>query len=83
MLPVFARPEVCPSCYCAQSDAGGVIWFFVSVGVAGEVRLTVATNAASQGGAKIIARPKENIVRPRRVKRPTVKLKTAADTGII
>jgi hypothetical protein len=55
----------------------------VSAGVAGEDRPIVAINAASQESAKIIVRPKENIVRPRRVKRPTVKLKTAAGTAII
>jgi len=60
-----------------------VIWFFVSVGVAGEDRPTVAINAASQESAKIIVNPKENIVKPRRVKRPTVNLKTAVGTAII
>ena len=60
-----------------------MIWFSVSVGVAGEDRPIVAINAASQGGAKIIVKPKENIAGPRRVKRPTVDLKTAAGTAII
>jgi len=54
----------------------------VFVGVAGEDRPTVAKNAESQGGAKIIVRPKENIARPKRAKKTTVKLKTAAGTGI-
>jgi len=60
-----------------------VTWFFVFVGVAFEDRPTVAINAASQESVKIIVRPKENIAKPRRVKRPTVKLKTAAGTAII
>ena len=58
-------------------------WFFVFVGVAGEDRPIVAKNAESQGGAKIIVRPKENIARPKRAKKTTVKLKTAAGTAII
>jgi hypothetical protein len=82
MLPVFARPEACPSCCYVLVDVGGVVFFSMSVGVAGEDRPIVAINAASQESAKIIVRPKENIVRPRRVKRPTVKLKTAAGTAI-
>jgi hypothetical protein len=83
MLPVFASPEACPPCYYAQYNAGGVIWFFVFVGVAGEDRPIVAINAASQESAKIIVRPKESTARPRRVKRPTVNLKTAAGTAKI
>jgi hypothetical protein len=40
----------------------------------------VAINAAGRKNAKTIARRKENIARPKRAKRPTVNLKTAAGT---
>lgn len=59
-----------------------MIWFSVFVGVAGEDRPTVVNIVESKDGAKIIVKPKESIVRPKRGKRPTVNLKTAAGTGI-
>jgi hypothetical protein len=80
MLPVFARPEVCPSCYCVLFDVDGVIFFSMSVGVVGEDRLTAVKNAGLPENVKIIARPKENTARPKRVKETTVKLKTVAGT---
>ncbi len=83
MLPVFARPEACPSCYYVNFNVGGAIWFSGSVGVAGEVRPTVAKNAVYQEGAKTIAKHKENIARPKRAKRPTGKPKTGAGTDTI
>lgn len=80
MLSVFARPEACPPCYCVKFNAGGAIWFFVSVGVAGEDSSTVATNAAWQPSEKNIAKLRENIARVRKAKRLTGKMKTAAGT---
>jgi hypothetical protein len=80
MLPVFARPEACPPCYYVNFGVGGVMWFSGSVGVVGEARPTVAKNAVYQEGAKTTAKPKENIAKPKMAKKPTGRLKTAADT---
>jgi hypothetical protein len=83
MLPVFARPEACPSCYYVLFDAGGVTSFFVSAGAAGVGRRIVATNADQQGCAKATARPKKDTDRQKKAKRPTGKQKTAADIAKI
>ncbi len=83
MLPVFARPEACPSCYYVLFDVGGVIFFSMPVGVVGEDRPTAAKNAGLLENVKIIARQKENIARPKRAKRPTGKPKTAAVTATV
>lgn len=50
-------------------------WYFIYAGVALGGTLTVVMNVVLPANAKIIAKPKENTVRPKRVKRPTDRLK--------
>ena len=83
MLPVFARPEACPSCYSVQFDAAGVICFSMSVDVAGAAKLIAAINADWRECAKTTARRNENTARPKRAKRPTGKQRTAVDIAKI
>jgi hypothetical protein len=52
----------------------------MSVGVVGEDRPIAAKDAGLLENVKIIVKPKENTAKPKRVKKPTVKLKTAAVT---
>ena len=77
---MFASPEACPSCYRFNADADGVMLFSAFAGVAFGARPIVAPPAGCMAGAKVIARPSEGIGRPKRVKKPTVKQKTVADT---
>ena len=79
IIRVVARPEICPFCYYVPIDAGGAICFSVSAGVVGGARLTVAINAAWLQNENSIARRKEDIVRLKKAKKPTVWRKTAAD----
>ena len=58
-------------------------YFSVSVDVAGEARPTAASLAVWQQTVATIVKRKENIAKLKRVKRPTVKLKTAVDTAKI
>jgi len=81
MLSVFARPGACPSCFYVLFDVGGVIFFSMSVGVVGEDRPTAVMNAGLRESEKNIVKPKENIARPKKVKRPIGKLKIAAVTA--
>jgi hypothetical protein len=53
----------------------------MSVEVAGGGRLTAASNAVWQEDATTTVKRKENIARPKREKKPTVKLKTAVGTA--
>jgi hypothetical protein len=57
-----------------------VIFNFAYADVAGRDRPIVVMSAVARQNLKTIARHKENIARAKRAKRPTVKLKTAADT---
>ena len=72
-----------PACYYAQSDAGGVIWIFLSVGAAGEGRHIAVKGAGQQGCAKTTARLKKNIAKPKKAKKPTGRPRTAAGTDKI
>ena len=53
---------------------------FAFVDVAFGARLTVLTSVGSPASEKIIAPPKENIGRPKKAKKTTVKPKTVAVT---
>jgi hypothetical protein len=53
---------------------------FAFVGVAFGARLTVLLSVGSPASAKIIAKPKENIGRPKKAKKTTVRPKTVAVT---
>ena len=57
------------------------MWRFAFVGVAFGARLTVPTSVASPANEKIIAKLKENIGRPKRVKKTTARPKTVVDTA--
>ena len=60
-----------------------MISIFVSAEAVLEDRPIVVMNAVEKQSSKIIAKHKENIVRPKRVKRTTVNLKTVAGTVIL
>jgi len=60
-----------------------VIFNFASAEAAGGDRHIVVMNAVARQNLKTTERHKENIARPKRVKRPIVKLKTAADRAKI
>jgi hypothetical protein len=59
-----------------------VISIFVSAEAVLEDKPIVVMNAVVPESVKTIAKRKENIARPKRAKRTTVKLKTVADTAI-
>lgn len=77
---MFARPEAYPFCYRCNADADGAMLSFVFAGAAFVARPIVAPPAGCMAGAEIIARPSEGTGRPKRVKKPTVRPKTAVDT---
>jgi hypothetical protein len=58
-----------------------VTWYFVFVGVAFGARPTVVTRVSSPANEKIIGRLREDIGRPKKEKKPTVKPKIVADTA--
>jgi hypothetical protein len=60
-----------------------VISIFVSAEAVLEDRPIVVMNAVVRESAKTIAKRKENIAGPKRAKRPTVNLKTVADTAML
>ncbi len=78
---MFARPEACPFCYRFNADADGAMLSFVFAVAAFGARPIVAPPAVCMAGVKIIVRPSEGIGRPKRVKKPTARPKTAVDTG--
>jgi hypothetical protein len=68
------------SCYHFNSNVDGAMSCFAFVGVAFGARLTVLLNVGSPANEKIIAKPKENIGRPKKAKKTTVRPKTVAVT---
>jgi hypothetical protein len=79
---LFARPEACPTCCSFLFNVDGAIFISVSAEAVLEDRPIVVTYAVVRESAKTNAKHKENIARPKRAKKTTVKLKTAAGTVI-
>ena len=50
------------------------------VGTAFEAKPTVVKSAVCMAGTKIIVRPSEDTVKPKKAKKPTARPKTVADT---
>jgi len=71
-----------PKCYSFLFNVDGVIFISVFAEAVLEDRPIVVMNAVVREIAKTIAKHKENIARPKRVKKITVNLKTVADTAI-
>ena len=65
-------------CYCVKFAVVGAASYFVSVGVAGEARVTVVMDVVLPANEKITGRPKGDTVKRLKAKKPTVKPKTAA-----
>jgi len=54
---------------------------FAFAGVVSAARCTVPMSVGSLANEKIIAKPKKNIGRPKKVKKPTVRLKIVVGTA--
>jgi hypothetical protein len=63
-----------------RSAADGANCFSRSVDLAGGVRRTVVKTAAFAGDDKNTERPKGDIAKPKKAKKPTGKTKTGVDT---
>jgi len=76
---LFARPETCPFYFYFKFIVVGAIYLFISVGLAGEDIVTAVICADWQRNDRATVKPKDDIGRPPRVKRITVKPKTVVD----
>ncbi|MFH1993722.1 MAG: hypothetical protein ABIK98_15180 [Pseudomonadota bacterium] len=76
ILRLLASTEACQFCYYVKFVVAGVVLFFMSVGVVGEDRLTAVMNAVLPANAKTTARPKGDIAKLLKAKKPTAKPKT-------
>jgi len=76
---LFARPEAYLFYFYVKFTVVGVILFSISVGLAGEDSVTAVIIADWPRNVKTIVRPKDDIGRPPKAKRLTVKPKIAAD----
>ena len=78
---MFARPETCPFYFYFKFVVVGAILFFISVGLAGEDIVTAVILAGWQPNENSAAKPKDDIAKHPRAKKPTVKPKIAVVTA--
>jgi hypothetical protein len=76
---LFARPEACLFYFYVKFTVVGVILFFICVDLAGEDSVTAVIIADWPRNERAIVRPKDDIGRPPKAKKLTVKPKTAVD----
>ena len=76
---MFAIPEAYPFYFYVKFTVVGVILFSICVGLAGGDSVTVVIIAGWPRNDRVIVRPKDDIGRPPKAKKLTVKPKTAAD----
>ena len=76
---MFARPEACLFYFYVKFDVVGVIYFFLSVDLVGEDSAIAAIIAGWQHNERVIVKLKDDIGRPPKVKRITVKPKIDVD----
>jgi hypothetical protein len=76
---LFARPEAYLFYFYVKFTVVGVILFSIFVGLAGEDSVTAVLIAAWQHNERSIVSGKDDIGKPPRVKRITVKPKTVVD----
>jgi hypothetical protein len=74
---LFARPERCPLYYYFKFDVVGAGVFSMCVGPVGGGRPIAVIHVGLLQNETIIERPSGNIVRASKVKKPTVRPKTA------
>ncbi|MGB2930519.1 MAG: hypothetical protein WBB70_16635 [Desulfobacterales bacterium] len=77
ILRLFASTEACAFDYYVKFVVVGAIWIFMFVGVAGKDRLTAVTNAVLPANEKTTEKPKDDIAKLLKAKKPTAKPKTA------
>jgi len=74
---LFARPEGCPQYYYFKFNVAGAGVFSLCAGVALEGRHTAVIPAVLPQNERTTERPNDDTVRPSKVKKPTVRPKTA------